>query len=66
MEMLDLSGKVHDEQRQGEAFSSPIPVEKTYQKHFYIESYGCAMNFSDSESGCIYTSSQRFWSNFAF
>ena len=38
-----------DEARQGEAFSpfaeDPIP----YKKRFYIESYGCAMNFSDSE-----------------
>ncbi len=49
MEMLDLSGKVHDEQRQGEAFLSPGIFEKTYKKHFYVESYGCAMNFSDSE-----------------
>jgi len=49
MEMLDLSGKVHDEQRQGEAFLPATAIEKTYQKHFYIESYGCAMNFSDSE-----------------
>lgn len=49
MEMLDLSGKVHDEQRQGEAFLPATTIEKTYQKHFYIESYGCAMNFSDSE-----------------
>ncbi|OZA62095.1 MAG: tRNA (N6-isopentenyl adenosine(37)-C2)-methylthiotransferase MiaB, partial [Sphingobacteriia bacterium 39-39-8] len=47
--MLDLSGKVHDEQRQGEAFLPATVIEKTYQKHFYIESYGCAMNFADSE-----------------
>jgi len=35
------------EARQGEAFEAK--EEKTYNKHFYIESYGCAMNFSDSE-----------------
>ena len=41
--------KVHDEARQGEAFA---PAERAFQqfnKHFYIESYGCAMNFADSE-----------------
>jgi tRNA-2-methylthio-N6-dimethylallyladenosine synthase len=41
--------KVHDEGRQGEAFA---PFEKdpnSYTRSFYIESYGCAMNFSDSE-----------------
>jgi len=49
MEMLDIAAKVHDEKRQGEAYA---PFEKdlnAYQKKFYIESYGCQMNFSDSE-----------------
>lgn len=48
--MLNLaSNKVHDEVRQGEAFL-PIAVgEVVFQKKFYIESYGCAMNFADSE-----------------
>ncbi|MDB5197384.1 MAG: (dimethylallyl)adenosine tRNA methylthiotransferase [Flaviaesturariibacter sp.] len=41
--------KVHDETRQGEAFA-PFSVDtNVYQRYFYIESYGCAMNFSDSE-----------------
>ena len=40
--------KVHDEKRQGEAFA-PIYVAQPFQKKFYIESYGCAMNFADSE-----------------
>lgn len=41
--------KVHDEDRQGEAYS-PFPLdENRYEKKFYIESYGCAMNFADSE-----------------
>ncbi|MGZ5254267.1 MAG: radical SAM protein, partial [Flavitalea sp.] len=46
--MLDLTiNKVHDESRQGEAF---VPAElKDTGKKFYIESYGCQMNFSDSE-----------------
>ena len=39
---------VHDEKRQGEAFA-PLSVSELSQKNFYIESYGCAMNFADSE-----------------
>ena len=39
----------HDENRQGESFA-PFAIEPNqYQKLFYIESYGCAMNFADSE-----------------
>jgi tRNA-2-methylthio-N6-dimethylallyladenosine synthase len=41
--------KIHDESRQGEAF--PL-VESNYPsevKTLFLESYGCAMNFSDSE-----------------
>ncbi|HEY3385271.1 MAG TPA: tRNA (N6-isopentenyl adenosine(37)-C2)-methylthiotransferase MiaB, partial [Saprospiraceae bacterium] len=43
--------KTIDESRQGEAFYSPdIEVlNNTNIKRFYIESYGCQMNFSDSE-----------------
>ena len=42
-----LLDKTHDEPRQGEAFAGlDIQLAK---KHFYIESYGCAMNFADSE-----------------
>ena len=37
-----------DETRQGSAYS-PLPGEVRGEKHFYIESYGCQMNFSDSE-----------------
>jgi tRNA-2-methylthio-N6-dimethylallyladenosine synthase len=48
--MLDLAtNKVHDESRQGEAFSPFANDPATYNKKFYIESYGCQMNFSDSE-----------------
>lgn len=47
--MQELSTKEHDEARQGEAFA-PFAVDaNAYKKHFYIESYGCAMNFADSE-----------------
>lgn len=49
MEILDLSEKVHDEKRQGEAFAPFANEPNLFQKKFYIESYGCAMNFSDSE-----------------
>ncbi|MGN6601992.1 MAG: tRNA (N6-isopentenyl adenosine(37)-C2)-methylthiotransferase MiaB, partial [Ginsengibacter sp.] len=35
--------------RQGEAFAPNRVVNSPYSKKFYIESYGCAMNFADSE-----------------
>lgn len=47
--MLDLDTKVHDESRQGEAYAPTAAGTQTYTKKFYIESYGCAMNFNDSE-----------------
>ncbi|HTD92962.1 MAG TPA: tRNA (N6-isopentenyl adenosine(37)-C2)-methylthiotransferase MiaB [Chitinophagaceae bacterium] len=48
--MLDfVTDKVHDENRQGEAFASFVDDPNTYRKRFYIESYGCQMNFADSE-----------------
>lgn len=40
---------VHDEARQGEVFAPFADDPNLYQRRFYIESYGCAMNFSDSE-----------------
>ncbi len=44
-----LTHKEHDESRQGEAYA-PFAFEiNAPKKHFYIESYGCAMNFADSE-----------------
>jgi tRNA-2-methylthio-N6-dimethylallyladenosine synthase len=42
------SEKVIDESRQGEAMVSS-PGKKTTGKKLFLESYGCAMNFSDSE-----------------
>jgi len=48
--MLDyISDKVQDETRQGEAFTPFNGDPNSYKKLFYIESYGCQMNFSDSE-----------------
>ncbi|MES2773925.1 MAG: tRNA (N6-isopentenyl adenosine(37)-C2)-methylthiotransferase MiaB [Bacteroidota bacterium] len=48
--MLDVAAtKVHDESRQGEAFAPFAVAPVLYKKQFYIESYGCAMNFADSE-----------------
>jgi len=44
-----LTDKAHDEARQGEAYASFANEVNTFKKHFYIESYGCAMNFADSE-----------------
>jgi tRNA-2-methylthio-N6-dimethylallyladenosine synthase len=38
-----------DENRQGEAFAPFSNDPGEYRKKFYIESYGCQMNFSDSE-----------------
>jgi tRNA-2-methylthio-N6-dimethylallyladenosine synthase len=49
MEILELNSKVHDEKRQGEAYAPFAHDANDYRKKFYIESYGCAMNFSDSE-----------------
>lgn len=42
----------HDEQRQGEAYSNAVEAIGTQRlsgKKMYLESYGCQMNFSDSE-----------------
>jgi tRNA-2-methylthio-N6-dimethylallyladenosine synthase len=47
--MPDITFKEHDEARQGEAFAPFVIDANRYKKHFYIESYGCAMNFADSE-----------------
>jgi len=61
----DLHAKTIDETKQGEAIDlQGINADST--KKFYIESYGCAMNFSDSEIVASilakegYTSSKKF------
>jgi len=48
MELLQTLNKEHNELRQGEVFSDATQQDQ-FTKHFYIESYGCAMNFADSE-----------------
>ncbi len=48
MDELQIEGKVMDEQRQGEALMIETKGLGAGRK-LYVESYGCAMNFSDSE-----------------
>ena len=38
-----------EESRQGEAYAPFADDTNCYKKKFYVESYGCAMNFADSE-----------------
>jgi len=47
--LFTIESKVHDESRQGEAYSPNIESQANFKKLFYVESYGCAMNFADSE-----------------
>ncbi len=47
--MFEIEQKVIDESRQGEAYQGELDTLSASDKHFYIESYGCQMNFSDSE-----------------
>lgn len=49
--LLDVPHQQMNEEQQGEVFFKNYPqqVEDPSGKHFYIESYGCQMNFSDSE-----------------
>jgi tRNA-2-methylthio-N6-dimethylallyladenosine synthase len=47
--LFTLENKVHDESRQGEAYSPIMESQASFKKLFYVESYGCAMNFADSE-----------------
>lgn len=48
MELFTTATKEHDEMRQGEAYES-TQKNLPFTKFFLIESYGCAMNFADSE-----------------
>jgi len=47
--MFEIATKVHDESRQGEVYAPLVIEPKSSNRQFYIESYGCQMNFSDSE-----------------
>jgi tRNA-2-methylthio-N6-dimethylallyladenosine synthase len=47
--MVDLIEKLQDEARQGEAIAPKFGDTRSYARKFYIESYGCQMNFADSE-----------------
>jgi tRNA-2-methylthio-N6-dimethylallyladenosine synthase len=60
--MIDLviPDKVHDESRQGEALLLDPVAGKNNGRKLYIESYGCAMNFSDSEIVASILSEQGF------
>src|SRR5688572_13277216 len=44
-----MNHTMHEESRQGEAYAPFVNDPIAYNKKFYIESYGCQMNFSDSE-----------------
>lgn len=46
---LEGIGKKIDESKQGEVFFQDQTTHQGGAKRFYIESYGCQMNFSDSE-----------------
>jgi tRNA-2-methylthio-N6-dimethylallyladenosine synthase len=48
--MLDqISQKYHDESRQGEALMLESVDQAPDARKLFIESYGCQMNFADSE-----------------
>ena len=48
--MLDwIQEKVQDEERQGESIAPAPGDARPDNRRFYIESYGCQMNFADSE-----------------
>ncbi len=46
---LNLQNKTIDPNKQGEVFFKEQKEGQENKKKFYIESYGCSMNFSDSE-----------------
>lgn len=59
--MLDyVTDKVQDETRQGEAYAPFANDPNGYKKRFYIESYGCQMNFADSEVVASILNSEGF------
>ncbi len=47
--LTDLNARTIDESAQGQVFDAPADRQTGTGRQFYIESYGCQMNFSDSE-----------------
>ena len=39
--LFTIESKVHDESRQGEAYSPIIESQANFKKLFYVECYGC-------------------------
>lgn len=60
--MFEGGNKTIDEMRQGEAFSLDLAGSSGFNKKFFIESYGCQMNFSDSEIIASILNSEGFGS----
>lgn len=58
--MEALTQKHIDESKQGESYAPFENDPNIYEKKFYIESYGCAMNFNDSEIVASILNSARF------
>ncbi|HUH72840.1 MAG TPA: tRNA (N6-isopentenyl adenosine(37)-C2)-methylthiotransferase MiaB [Chitinophagales bacterium] len=56
-----------EEDRQGEVLELDIPIQAPGAKSFYIESYGCQMNFSDSEivASILFTSGYQITNDFS-
>ncbi|MEZ4884142.1 MAG: tRNA (N6-isopentenyl adenosine(37)-C2)-methylthiotransferase MiaB [Chitinophagales bacterium] len=48
-EIEKFTNKPLPEDQQGQVLTQDAPVENFNGKHYYIESYGCQMNFNDSE-----------------
>jgi len=46
---LEFEDRVPDESKQGEVLANETQTIPSDAKQFYVESYGCAMNFSDTE-----------------
>src|SRR5450432_974648 len=46
---MEVLIREHDEAKQGESYSPVSGLKSVSSRKFYIESYGCAMNFADSE-----------------
>jgi tRNA-2-methylthio-N6-dimethylallyladenosine synthase len=58
---FELEKKKHDEARQGEVLSIENTIgADSLSKKYYIESYGCQMNFNDSEIVAAVLSSNGF------